>query len=179
MSCGGTPRADRLPTLRRSRGGGHDAEPRSAWSFRRARDESALARLDEEDRILDPSAMPASHHRSDALDAVDAINSGRIQQLSRGYVIPIGGAEDEVRNLTILRKVAKLCGGKHARIAIQPTVSQERDTGRRYEDVFEEIGAREAITLSLSPGPAESRSWIPPSSSTIRWILRRSTCQCP
>lgn len=81
--------------------------------------------------------------------------------MSRGYIIPIGGAEDKVRDPAILRKFAKLCGGKRARIAILPTASAERDTGRRYEEVFKEIGVRDATSLPFdSRSDAERADWI-------------------
>jgi cyanophycinase len=81
--------------------------------------------------------------------------------LSRGYIVPIGGAEDKVREPAILRKFAKLCGGKHARIAIVPTASQERDTGRRYEEVFREVGVRAAFSLPFdSRADCEREDWI-------------------
>lgn len=81
--------------------------------------------------------------------------------MTRGYIVPIGGAEDKVRDLAILRRFAKLCGGKRAKIAIVPTASQERDTGRRYEEVFKDIGVREAITLPFdSRADCERTEWI-------------------
>ena len=59
---------------------------------------------------------------------------------SRGYIIPIGGAEEKVRDRKILRRFVELCGGDSARIAIIPTASQLEDTGSRYEDVFRDMG---------------------------------------
>jgi cyanophycinase len=81
--------------------------------------------------------------------------------LSRGYIVPIGGAEDKVRDPAILRKFVKLCGGKRARIAILPTASSDRDTGRRYEETFEEIGVRDASSLPFDArSDAERSDWI-------------------
>ena len=65
----------------------------------------------------------------------------------RGYIIPIGGAEEESRDPEILRRFVELCGGRDAYIAIIPTASRLPDTGRRYERVFSDIGARKAVTL--------------------------------
>lgn len=65
----------------------------------------------------------------------------------RGYIIPIGGAEEDSRDPTILGRFVDLCGGKDAHIAIIPTASQRDDTGPRYERVFSEIGARKAVSL--------------------------------
>ena len=59
----------------------------------------------------------------------------------RGYIIPIGGAEEKLRNKAILSRFIELCGGRRARIAIIPTASEERD-GRRYAKVFQDIGVR-------------------------------------
>ena len=44
--------------------------------------------------------------------------------MSRGYIIPIGGAEEKIRNRAILRRFVELCGGAKARIAIIPTASR-------------------------------------------------------
>ena len=51
----------------------------------------------------------------------------------RGYVIPIGGAEEKINNPEILEKFVALCGGKDADICIVPTASQLEDTGERYQ----------------------------------------------
>ncbi len=63
---------------------------------------------------------------------------------TRGYIIPIGGAEKKMRNPDILRRFVQLCGGNDARIAIVPTASELTETGRRYEKVFGELGVGEA-----------------------------------
>ena len=59
---------------------------------------------------------------------------------TRGYIIPIGGAEDKIRNREILEQFVDLCGGKYARVAILPTASQLGNTGEHYQDLFNEIG---------------------------------------
>ena len=55
---------------------------------------------------------------------------------SRGWVVPIGGAEDKTGDREILRRFATLCGGRRARIAIIPTASQLEDAGHRYAKLF-------------------------------------------
>ena len=66
---------------------------------------------------------------------------------TRGFIIPIGGAEKKVRDRKILRRFVEICGGARARIAIIPTASQLADTGSRYEEVFKDLGVREAQSL--------------------------------
>ncbi len=66
---------------------------------------------------------------------------------TRGYIIPVGGAEAKAHDSPILRRFVKLCGGKRARIAIIPTASLAADTGARYERVFREIGVDMAEAL--------------------------------
>ncbi len=66
----------------------------------------------------------------------------------RGHLIAIGGAEEESRDPTILAHVVDVCGGRGANSAIIPTASQLSDTGRRYEKIFRELGARRATTLA-------------------------------
>lgn len=67
----------------------------------------------------------------------------------RGYLIPIGGAEEKFHNRDILDKFVDICGGKTARIAIIPTASELEDTGRNYEKLFRKIGIRHAEVLQL------------------------------
>lgn len=66
---------------------------------------------------------------------------------ARGYIIPVGGAEAKANDSPILRRFLKLAGGRKARIAIIPTASLQADTGRRYEEVFDALGAHSAEAL--------------------------------
>jgi cyanophycinase len=67
----------------------------------------------------------------------------------RGFIIPVGGAERKLRDPTILRRFVELCGGHGATIVVVPTASQAKDTGRRYERIFRDLGAREARAISV------------------------------
>ena len=71
---------------------------------------------------------------------------------NRGYIIPIGGAEEKFHNPEILDRFIGICGGKDARIGIIPTASELEDTGRNYEKLFRQIGVKHAKVL-----PFESR----------------------
>ena len=71
---------------------------------------------------------------------------------SRGFIIPVGGAEEKVGDPSILQRFVDLCGGSDARIAVIPTASQLPDTGAHYQEVFEELGAGRVRSL-----PFESR----------------------
>ncbi len=68
---------------------------------------------------------------------------------SRGYIIPIGGAEEKLHNPEILDRFVEICGGKSARIAIIPTASELEDTGRNYEKLFRKLGIRHAQVLQM------------------------------
>jgi cyanophycinase len=65
----------------------------------------------------------------------------------RGYIVPIGGAEEKLRDSEILGRFVRLCGRDRARIAVIPTASEERDTGSRYESLLEKLGARTVVSL--------------------------------
>ena len=65
----------------------------------------------------------------------------------RGYIIPIGGAEEKFSNTEILDRFIDICGGKSSRIAIIPTASELEDTGRNYEKLFRKIGIKHAQVL--------------------------------
>ena len=64
------------------------------------------------------------------------------ESTTRGYVIPIGGAEDKTGDVQILKRFAQLCGGRRARIVILPTASQLDDTGHRYAKLFRDLDVR-------------------------------------
>ncbi|HPF47243.1 MAG: cyanophycinase [Alphaproteobacteria bacterium] len=68
----------------------------------------------------------------------------------RGYIIPIGGAENKDTNPSILKKFTEISGGKNAKIVIIPTASRLDDTGERYEKIFSEIGAGEVSHIDIT-----------------------------
>ncbi len=67
----------------------------------------------------------------------------------RGYIIPIGGAEEKLDNPEILDRFVEVCGGRSARITIIPTASELDDTGRNYEKLFRKLGFMHASVLQL------------------------------
>ncbi len=67
----------------------------------------------------------------------------------RGFLIPIGGAEEKLHNPQILDRFVDVCGGKTARISIIPTASELEDTGRNYEKLFRKLGIRHARVLQI------------------------------
>ncbi len=66
---------------------------------------------------------------------------------TRGFIVPIGGAENKVGDDTILRRFVRLCGGREARIAVIPTASESSDTGRRYDETFRRLGVGKVWVL--------------------------------
>jgi cyanophycinase len=66
---------------------------------------------------------------------------------NRGYIIPIGGAEEKLNNPEILDRFVDVCGGLDARIGIIPTASELEDTGRNYEKLFRKIGVKHTRVL--------------------------------
>ncbi len=88
--------------------------------------------------------------------------------MSRGTIVPIGGAEERLRDPAILQRFADLCGGRKARIAIIPTASQLAETGPGYEKVFRDLGV--GATRSL---PLETRE----DCNDPRWLDRLERAQ--
>ncbi|MFT4649207.1 MAG: cyanophycinase [Glaciecola sp.] len=70
--------------------------------------------------------------------------------MTRGYVIPIGGAEEKVRDADILERFVRLCGGREGRIVVIPTASRLEDTGQRYQEIFSKMGARNVTSLEIT-----------------------------
>lgn len=68
---------------------------------------------------------------------------------SRGFLIPIGGAEDKIGDTTILKRFVRLCG-KRPSIAIIPTASRRDDAGHIYQDLFREFEAVNTPVLQFN-----------------------------
>ena len=60
----------------------------------------------------------------------------------RGWLVPIGGAEERDSDGIILRRFMELCGGRDAKILVIPTASELAETGPNYVRLFEDMGAR-------------------------------------
>ncbi len=75
--------------------------------------------------------------------------SNQVSGEDRGYIIPIGGAEEKLHNPEILDRFVELCGGKNSRISIIPTASELEDTGRNYEKLFRMLGVKHARVLGF------------------------------
>jgi cyanophycinase len=79
----------------------------------------------------------------------------------RGWIVPVGGAEEKEGRAEVLRRFVTVSGGDAARIAIIPTASSLEDTGKRYETIFRELGAKETTVLNFkSRGDCEKPDWL-------------------
>ncbi|RDZ27146.1 cyanophycinase [Lysobacter silvisoli] len=67
----------------------------------------------------------------------------------RGWIVPIGGAEDKEHDTAILRRFLKLSGGSSADLVVIPTASRLADTGDRYEKLFLELGAAQVEVMDF------------------------------
>ena len=67
----------------------------------------------------------------------------------RGWIIPIGGAEDKLQRKRILSRFVDLCGGDAARIVIIPTASKLTTTGDRYRALFTELGVKDVQVADI------------------------------
>jgi cyanophycinase len=66
---------------------------------------------------------------------------------TRGWIVPVGGAEEKVGHPKILQRFVRISGEEDSRIAIVPTASSLDETGRNYEDIFRDLGAQSAVSL--------------------------------
>lgn len=79
----------------------------------------------------------------------------------RGWIVPVGGAEDKETDIGILRRFVEISGGKQAKIAIIPTASVLADTGARYETIFGRLGVQEAFALPFNTREeAQRQDWL-------------------
>jgi cyanophycinase len=80
---------------------------------------------------------------------------------ARGWIVPVGGAEEKVRGRSILKRFVEIAGGDEARIAVVPTASRLEDTGDRYEAVFRKLGVNEVRSLPfLERQDASKSDWL-------------------
>jgi cyanophycinase len=68
---------------------------------------------------------------------------------ARGWIIPIGGAENKENDRRILRRFVEVSGGDDADIVVIPTASKLHETGSRYEAIFRELGARHVTVMDF------------------------------
>jgi len=68
---------------------------------------------------------------------------------TRGWIVPIGGAENKENDRRILERFVNVSGGSHADIVVIPTASRMHETGPRYEQIFREIGAERVTVMDF------------------------------
>jgi len=67
----------------------------------------------------------------------------------RGWIVPIGGAENKENDQRILARFVAVSGGKEADIVVIPTASRLHETGPRYENLFRELGAGRVTVMDF------------------------------
>ncbi|MEE9577673.1 MAG: cyanophycinase [Gemmatimonadota bacterium] len=79
----------------------------------------------------------------------------------RGSIMPVGGAEEKIRDTEILRHFVELSGGDGARIVVIPTASRAKETGESYLSLFRKLGASDGSVLPIkSRADCSRREWI-------------------
>src|SRR6516164_8435057 len=68
---------------------------------------------------------------------------------SRGWIIPIGGAENKENDRRILERFVRVAGGEGADIVVIPTATRVHETGPRYEQVFRALGAARVTVMDF------------------------------
>ncbi len=67
----------------------------------------------------------------------------------RGYIVPVGGAENKKGERPILARFARISGGADARLVVIPTASELDDTGDRYAEIFEDLQVEAVDVLAI------------------------------
>jgi cyanophycinase len=67
----------------------------------------------------------------------------------RGWIIPIGGAENKENDRRILERFVSVSGGDAADIVVIPTASRMHETGSRYEQIFRDVGAHRVTVMDF------------------------------
>lgn len=68
---------------------------------------------------------------------------------TRGWIVPIGGAENKENDRQILERFVAVSGGSQADIVVIPTASRMLETGPRYEKLFNELGAERVAVMDF------------------------------
>jgi cyanophycinase len=68
---------------------------------------------------------------------------------SRGWIVPIGGAENKENDRRILERFVRVSGAEQADIVVIPTASRVHETGERYEQVFRSLGAARVTVMDF------------------------------
>src|SRR5258707_13924123 len=68
---------------------------------------------------------------------------------SRGWIVPIGGAENKENDRQILERFVRVSGGADADIVVIPTASRMHETGSRYEQLFADLGAAKVTVMDF------------------------------
>ena len=88
------------------------------------------------------------------------VPSPEIQPGSRGYIVPIGGAEDKIQDRAILKRFFDLCDGREGHIAIVPTASSLDDTGDRYKRLFQDLGGQATVIRVKDRSETENAGYL-------------------
>jgi cyanophycinase len=67
----------------------------------------------------------------------------------RGWIIPIGGAENKENDRRILERFVAVSGGAAADLVVIPTASRVHETGERYQQILSDIGARRVTVMDF------------------------------
>ena len=68
---------------------------------------------------------------------------------TRGWIVPIGGAENKENDRHILERFISVSGGRDANIVVIPTASRMHETGPRYEKLFRDLGAEQVAVMDF------------------------------
>lgn len=68
---------------------------------------------------------------------------------TRGWIVPIGGAENKENDRRVLARFVEVSGGEQADIVVIPTASRLNETGPRYEKLFSELGAARVSVMDF------------------------------
>ena len=68
---------------------------------------------------------------------------------TRGWIVPIGGAENKENDRHILERFVRVSGGANANIVVIPTASRMHETGPRYEEIFKDLGAPQVTVMDF------------------------------
>ncbi|SNX53766.1 cyanophycinase [Thermoanaerobacterium sp. RBIITD] len=93
-----------------------------------------------------------------------------MEEITKGKLLIIGGAEDKKDKCVILREVIKQSGGENSRIVVMTTATEKpEEVGKNYINIFKKLGAGNVETVNIN-------SRKDANDKIVQQRLKNSTC---
>lgn len=93
-----------------------------------------------------------------------------MNEVAKGNLIIIGGAEDKQGKCEILKKVVEMSGGKESRIVVMTTATEHpKEVGSQYNNIFKKLGVENIDIVNVN-------SRLDASNEIYTQLFNKATC---